>query len=66
MKNYLLQFFGFKHLPEGKMQETSQLFHDLAHKLEESLPNNPEKTAAMRKLLEAKDCAVRAHIFKEE
>ena len=66
MKNYLLQFFGFKHLPEGKMQETSNLFHDLAHTLNQILPDNPEKTAAMRKLLEAKDCAVRAHIFKEE
>lgn len=65
MKTYILQFFGFKHLPEGKMQETSQLFHNLAHTLDQILPENPEKTSAMRKLLEAKDCAVRAHIWKD-
>jgi hypothetical protein len=31
-----------------------------------TLPENPETITALRKLLEAKDCAVRAMIFKEQ
>lgn len=58
----LLQFFNYSHLPEN-LQEVSKLFHDLAHHIHDTLPNNPEKTAALRKLLEGKDCAVRAKIF---
>lgn len=62
---YLLQFFEYKHLPPH-LQEVSQPFHLLAHQLAENLPANPESTTALRKLLEAKDCAVRAVIFKSE
>lgn len=47
------------------MQETSKLFSNLANLMESGLPDNPEKTAAFRKLLEAKDCAVRAIIYKQ-
>ena len=61
--NYLMQFFSYAHLPE-KMQEVSKPFCELAEKISETLPDNPEKTVALRKLLEAKDCAVRALIFK--
>lgn len=61
--HYLLQFFKFEHLPP-KMQEISKPFCELAMKIDESQSDNPEKTAALRKLLEAKDCAVRASIFK--
>ena len=64
--NYLLQFFKFIHLPTGQMQETSKLFHDLAIELEKQLPKNPESTVAFRKLLEAKDCAVRSIIFGKD
>lgn len=59
----LLQFFEYAHLPE-KLQAISKPFGDLAHKLVNDLPRNPERTTALRKLLEAKDCAVRANIFK--
>jgi hypothetical protein len=59
----LLQFFQYNHLPEN-LRPTSKLFHDLAHSLDEFLPTNSEKTTALRKLLEAKDCAVRALIYK--
>lgn len=59
----LLQFFEFAHLPEA-MQLVSKEFHGLAHKIVSSIPRNPERTVALRKLLEAKDCAVRATIFK--
>lgn len=60
---YLLQFFEFSHLPLH-LQAVVQPFAVLARSLAENLPGNPEKTAALRKLLEAKDCAVRAHVFK--
>jgi len=62
-KEYLLQFFEYNHLPLH-LQDFSKPFHDLAHELCKMLPKNPERTTALRKLLEAKDCAVRAHIFK--
>jgi hypothetical protein len=61
--DYLLQFFVYEHLP-AHLQEHSKPFADLAHKLVETLPSNPERTVALRKLLEAKDCAVRARLFK--
>ncbi len=64
MHDYLLQFFKYDHLPEN-MQAVSKPFCELAHTLIETLPSNPERTAALRKLLEAKDCAVRALIFKQ-
>jgi ATP-dependent Clp protease ATP-binding subunit ClpA len=59
----LLQFFAYEHLPEH-LQEDSKPFGDLARRLVETLPRNPERTMAVRKLLEAKDCAVRAKLFK--
>jgi hypothetical protein len=58
----LLQFFGYSHLP-AHLQAASKGFCDLAQQLLE-LPSNPERTVALRKLLEAKDCAVRAVLFK--
>ena len=64
MNEYLLQFFAYSHLPE-KLQAISKPFGDLAAQIVETLPRNPERTAALRKLLEAKDCAVRAQLFKE-
>jgi hypothetical protein len=63
--HYLRQFFSYDHLPEP-LQAVSQGFAELAGEMDETLPENPEKTTALRKLLEAKDCAVRAMIFKGE
>lgn len=59
----LLQFFGYTHLPKH-LQSVSKLFHDLAYLLN-MLPDNVERTISLRKLLEAKDCAVRAVLFRE-
>jgi hypothetical protein len=59
----LLQFFDYEHLPPP-LQAVSKPFGDLARELVASLPDNPETTVALRKLLEAKDCAVRAKISK--
>ena len=63
--DYLLQFFTYDHLP-SHLQEVSKPFCDLAQHIVATLPSNPERTVALRKLLEAKDCAVRALIFKSE
>ncbi len=59
----LLQFFKYEHLPEH-LQADSKPFGELAARIVETLPRNPERTTALRKLLEAKDCAVRARLFK--
>lgn len=59
----LLQFFAYEHLP-AHLQSVSKPFGDLARDLAANLPKNPESTTALRKLLEAKDCAVRAVLFK--
>ena len=64
MQNRLMQFFAYSHLPEH-LQVVSKPFGELAAVLEETLPNNAEKTVAFRKLLEAKDCAVRAVVYKD-
>jgi hypothetical protein len=63
MDEPMLQFFAYDHLM-GELQEHSKPFGDLARRLVETLSCNPERTAALRKLLEAKDCAVRAFIYK--
>ena len=55
----IMRFFEFDHLPEN-LQEVSQSFYQMAHHLERDLPTGPEKSVALRKLLESKDAAVRA------
>ncbi len=55
----ILRYFVFLHLPEN-LQKVSSPFSDLAWKIEKMLPPGPEKSTALRKLLEAKDAAVRA------
>lgn len=60
---YLLQFFVHAHLPPH-LAAVSKPFGELADKIVAELPRNPERTVALRKLLEAKDCAVRALLFK--
>jgi ferritin-like protein len=58
----MLQFFEYVHLP-GHLADVSRPFRSLAHDLCATLPRNPERTVALRKLLEAKDCAVRAYLY---
>ena len=55
----LLRYFAFAHL-QGSLRSTSSLFYALAHQLCAELPRTPERTVALRKLLESKDAAVRA------
>jgi len=62
-KEPILQFFGFAHLPPH-LQPASEPFANLAAHIANNLPRNAERTVALRKLLEAKDAAVRAVLFK--
>lgn len=55
---HVLKYFAFAHLPE-RLQSISKPFHDLAQEVA-ARADNPETTVALRKLLEAKDAAVRA------
>lgn len=57
----ILQFFAYSHLPPH-LQTISKMFHDLAHDLM-NLPDNEERHMMLRKLLEAKDCAVRSVVY---
>jgi hypothetical protein len=55
----LLRYFAFDHLPRP-LKEISGACASLAHDMEATLPDGPEKTMGLRKLLEAKDCFVRS------
>lgn len=60
----LLQFFTYAHLP-APLQEISEPCGALALRMCEALPESQELTVGLRKLLEAKDCFVRARLQKE-
>jgi hypothetical protein len=64
MPEHIEQFFAYGHLPPH-LQQISKPFGDLAKAIVETLPRNPERTVALRKLLEAKDAAVRAQLAKD-
>lgn len=57
----ILRYFHYAHLPPV-LQTASKPFCDLARHIVETLPRNTERTVALRKLLEAKDAAVRANV----
>ena len=61
MASPLLKYFAYAHLPQ-KLQEVSRPIGDLAAFVDAKLPDGPEKTVGLRKLLEAKDCLVRASL----
>ena len=60
-KDRMLKWFEYEHLPET-LQEASRPFGELALKICETAEPGPERTVALRKLLEAKDAAVRAKL----
>jgi hypothetical protein len=64
--DHIMQFFAYEHLP-AELQRVSRPFCDLARSLvgEDGVPRNAERTVALRKLLEAKDAAVRAQLAKD-
>ena len=57
----LLAFFKYGHLPEH-LQAVSKPCGDLAVAMADTVPENAELTVGLRKLLEAKDCFVRAQL----
>ena len=57
----ILRYFHFAHLPPA-LAVTSIKFYELASSLIAIVPRNAERTVALRKLLEAKDAAVRANV----
>ena len=62
--DHILQFFHYAHL-SLVLQERSKPFCDLARQMVDNTPRNPERTVALRKLLEAKDANVRAYVAGE-
>lgn len=61
MSEQMLRWFEYAHLPEH-LQSVSKPFGELAEQLCETIEPGPERTVALRKLLEAKDAAVRAKL----
>ncbi len=61
MQSPIMKYFKYEHLPE-QLQIVSAPICELALTMEKNLPDGPEKSAGLRKLLEAKDCFVRAEV----
>lgn len=59
MASQIMQYFEYHHLPPY-LQEVSRPISELAKAMDDTLPDCAEKSAGLRKLLEAKDCLVRA------
>lgn len=62
----IARYFEFGHLVNPYLREVSEMCHDLAGDLIVGLPDGPELTTGLRKLLEAKDCFVRAALDIED
>lgn len=63
MPSTTIQYFTYEHL-KPELQTVSKPISELAHLMEDTLLDGAEKSAGMRKLLEAKDCFVRAALSK--
>lgn len=64
MPNEIMRYFASGHLPKH-LRDVSIRCQALADKIDAELPDGAEKTAGLRKLLEAKDCFVRAALDSE-
>jgi hypothetical protein len=60
----LLSYFEFSHLPPH-LQSVSKEFHTIAHLMVNRLTDSDEFRTGLRKLLEAKDCMVRAAMLND-
>lgn len=58
----LLRWFGYEHLRDGLPKEVSKRVALTAHDIAGLVADHPELSEGLRKLLEAKDCLVRAAI----
>lgn len=61
VKNPIMQYFEYGHLP-ANLKGVSQILTNAAQLLYEQLPDGAEKSAGLRKLLEANDCFVRSAV----
>lgn len=61
MDERMMKWFAWEHLPDH-LQQVSKSFGELADMICQSIEAGPERTVALRKLLEAKDAAVRAKL----
>ena len=61
---HVLQFFDNSHLPDGPIRDMSGQFIEFVDGLLGEVDDNPETTAGLRKLLEAKDCFVRSVVIR--
>ena len=59
--NPIMKYFEYQHLPPH-LQEISAGVCELAKEMDAKLEDSAEKSAGLRKLLEAKDCLVRAYL----
>lgn len=59
----ILRYFKYDHLPQ-RLQDVSRPFCELAENIAKGPTCGPETTTGLRKLLEAKDCVVRAHLHE--
>lgn len=57
---HIARFFEYEHLTRDDMRAVSRECHDHAARMIAILPDGPELTAGLRKLVEAKDCLVRS------
>lgn len=58
---HIARYFAYDHLPPH-LRAVSKPCAELAERMIDALPDGPELTAGLRKLLEAKDCFVRAAV----
>lgn len=63
MASPIMKYFEYSHLPVH-LQEISNPLAELAQAIDDLLPDCEEKSVGLRKLLEAKDCFVRARLSK--
>lgn len=56
---------AYDHLPH-RLQVVSKPFHDLVAEMLRILPDDPELTAAIRKIREAKDCCVLLAVLDDQ
>ena len=58
----MLKLFAYEHLPPH-LQAVSRPFFEFAQHIVATVPEGPERTVGLRRLLEAKDAIVRAVVF---
>lgn len=61
----IMKWFKSDHLPD-RLKMIATPIREVAETLASRLPDGPELTAGLRKLVEAKDCMVRAELDRDD